>query len=234
MLELGKKFYMTEVAPKNKPGFRLTDQALVNAAWHLENSFAHGVSGGRMGMYAWEWDGIFDYPPVPPGLKIDTDDPVGVTRNLKKAASFFGAALVGVCKLDRRWAYSSIYPHREQKSLPNTLSDEYQYAVALAIGMDYAAIRYSPTSPASAATGLGYSKMAFTAGLLCMESQRESPIIDRTGKVCSGGRSMPRPALPSGPQTARIAPTASEHVRLINPPAGFTIRSGGVLRISLF
>ena len=83
MLELGKKFYMTEVAPKNKPGFRLTDQALVNAAWHLENSFAHGVSGGRMGMYAWEWDGIFDYPPVPPGLKIDT-----------ASASWTGAGLI--------------------------------------------------------------------------------------------------------------------------------------------
>jgi len=42
----------------------------------------------------------FEYPRVPPGLKIDTDDPAGVTRNLKKAATFFGAALVGVCRLD--------------------------------------------------------------------------------------------------------------------------------------
>ncbi len=59
MLKLGKKFYMTEVPPKNKPGFRLTNQALVNAAWHLENTCAQGVAGGRMGMYAWEWDLIF-------------------------------------------------------------------------------------------------------------------------------------------------------------------------------
>jgi len=166
MLALGKKFYMTEVPPKNKPGFRLTDQALVNAAWHLENTFAQGVAGGRMGMYGWEWDRIFEYPRVPPGLKIDTDDPAGVTRTLKKAATFFGAALVGVCQLDRRWVYSSIYSRREQTSLPVALSDEYQYAVALAIEMDYTAIGCSPASPASAATGLGYSKMAFIAGLL--------------------------------------------------------------------
>ena len=33
MLDLGKKFYMTEVPPKDKPGYRLHDQALVNAAW---------------------------------------------------------------------------------------------------------------------------------------------------------------------------------------------------------
>ena len=166
MLQLGKKFYMTEVPPRDKPGFRLTDQALVNAGWHLENTFAQGVAGGKMGMYAWEWDRIFEYPRVPQGLKIDPDDPVGVTLNLKKAATFFGAALAGVCKLDRRWLYSSVYPKREQKSMPNALSEEYQYAVALAIEMDYAAIGCSPASPSSAATGLGYSKMAFIAGLL--------------------------------------------------------------------
>jgi len=59
-LDLGKKFYMTEVPPKDKPGYELNGQALVNASWHLENIFAQGVAGGRMGMYAWEWDKIFD------------------------------------------------------------------------------------------------------------------------------------------------------------------------------
>ncbi|MGD9139498.1 MAG: reductive dehalogenase, partial [Desulfobacterales bacterium] len=82
------------------------------------------------------------------------------------AATFFGAALVGVCKLDRRWVYSSAYPLRDQQSLPNEMPGEYQYAVALGIEMDYSAIHCSPTSPSSAATGLGYSKMAFIAGLL--------------------------------------------------------------------
>jgi len=165
MLELGKKFYMTEVLPKDKPGYRLTDQAMVNASWHLENNFAQGVAGGRMGMYAWQWDRIFEFPRVPPGLKIDIEDPAAVTRDLKKTAVFFGASLVGVCKLDRNWVYSSAYPLREQSSKPNVLPDEYQFAIAIAIEMDYSAIRCSPASPSSAATGLGYSKMAFIAGL---------------------------------------------------------------------
>lgn len=61
MLELGKKFYIEEVSPKNKPGYRLKDQALVNGSWHLENSYAQGVAGGKMGMYGWgEWDKIFE------------------------------------------------------------------------------------------------------------------------------------------------------------------------------
>ncbi len=61
----------------------------MNAGWHLENTFAQGVTGGRMGMYAWEWDRIFEYPRVPPGLKIDTDNPVGVTRALKKPRPYY-------------------------------------------------------------------------------------------------------------------------------------------------
>jgi len=166
MLDLGKKFYMTDVPPKDKAGYRLRDQAMVNAAWHLENNFAQGVAGGRMGMYAWEWDKIFEFPLVPPGLTIDINDPTEVTRDIKKTATFFGASLVGICRLDRSWLYSSAFSLREQKSVPNELPDEYKYAIALAFEMDYKAIGCSPTSPASAATGLGYSKMAFTAGLL--------------------------------------------------------------------
>jgi len=166
MLDLGKKFYMTEVPPKETPGYRLKDQAIVNAAWHLENTFAQGVAGGKIGMYAWEWEQIFEFPLVPPGLKIETDDSMAVTNDIKKAAIFFGASLVGVCKLDRSWLYSSAYPLRDQTSVPNELSDEYQFAIAIAVEMDYEAIRCSPASPSSAATGLGYSKMAFIAGLL--------------------------------------------------------------------
>ena len=166
MLELGKKFYMTEVPPKDKSGYRLKDQALVNAGWHLENTFAQGVVGGGIGMYAWEWDKIFEFPLVPPGHKINVDDAKQTTKDIKNAATFYGASLVGVCEIDRRWVYSSVYPLRNLKSMPNELPEEFKYAVAIAIEMDYKAIRSSPASPASAATGLGYSKMAFTAGLL--------------------------------------------------------------------
>jgi len=166
MLDLGKQFYMTEVPPRNKAGRRLKDQAMVNAAWHLENTFAQGVAGGRMGMYAWKWERIFEYPRVPPGLKIDSNDVRTITADIKKAASFFGASLAGVCKLDRDWVYSAAFPLRDPVSVPNELPGEYQFAIALAVEMDYDAIGCSPSSPSSAATGLGYSKMAFTAGLL--------------------------------------------------------------------
>jgi len=125
LLELGKLFYETEVPPKRKSGYSLKDQAMVNASWRLENAFAQGVLGGRMGLYGWEWDGKFDYPLVPPGLKVDINDPAEIAKGIKKAASFFGAARVGICELDRRWLYSAAYPLMEQRSVPNELQDEY-------------------------------------------------------------------------------------------------------------
>lgn len=79
----------------------------MNAAWHLENSFAKGVMGGRERLYA--WGRKFSYPRVPSGLRTTVDDPMKVTREIKKVATFFGASLVGVCELDRRWLYSYLY-----------------------------------------------------------------------------------------------------------------------------
>ena len=166
LLSLGEKFYRSPVAPRNRAGRRLADLALVNASWHLENICAQGVGSGKTGLYAWQWEEIFNYPRVPRGLRIDTADPETVTRELKRAARFFGAALVGVCELDRDWLYASVYSRRKRRALPNDVPAEYRHAVVVAVEMDYGAIGCSPGGPASAATGLGYSKMAFVAGLL--------------------------------------------------------------------
>jgi reductive dehalogenase len=169
-LEMGRKFYFESVMPRDKPGYELKDQALVNASWLLENDFAQGTRGGKMGLYSWTWKGEFDYPRVRPGLTIPDADPKLVTRDVKKAASLFGAGLVGVCEVDRRWLYSPTYnlTHEGGQTMPNELDDSYKYAVVLAVEMDYEAIGYAPAHPASAAAGMGYSKMAFAAGLLAL------------------------------------------------------------------
>jgi len=169
MMDLGRKFHKGEVMPRDKPGYTLQDQALVNASWHLENSFAKGVRGGREGLYAWDWEGKFCYPLVPPGLRITVDDPQKITTEVKKVATFLGASLVGVCELDRRWLYSYAYFMYGEGGEPVEkieIPEEYKYAIAIAIEMDYKGISCSPAHPASAATGLNYSKMAFMAGLL--------------------------------------------------------------------
>lgn len=169
ILDLGQKFRMEEVMPKDKPGYRLQDQAFVNAAWHLESNFAGGIRSGRKGLYAWDWDGKFTYPLVPSGLRITVDDPMKITRGIKKVARFFGASLVGVCELDKRWLYSHAYsPYIEgDKPIEKIeIPEAYKYAIVIAIEMDYKGISCSPAHPASVATGTVYSKMAFVAGLL--------------------------------------------------------------------
>ncbi len=170
MAALGEKFYHAPVRPREKSGYRLKDLSLVNAAWRVEREFAQGVRGGRMGLYNWTWDGKFSFPRVPSGLQISDDEARCMTGTVKRAATLFGASLVGICELDRRWIYEQAYLLTPDggKVAENTIPEEFRYAIVIAVEMDYPAIQTSPAAPASAATGMGYSKMAYVAGLLAL------------------------------------------------------------------
>lgn len=177
---IGEKWSLEEVMPRDKPGYRLQDMAFANAAWHLEDNFGGRETGRNldgMSLYDWDWDGRFSSPNVPSGLRIKVDDPIKITREVKKVATFFGASLVGVCELDRRWVYSYAYhPDFRAETLTDfaigarteaiNIPEDYRFAIAIAIEMDYAGINCSPACPATAAVGIGYSKMAFIAGSL--------------------------------------------------------------------
>ena len=112
----------------------------------------------------------------PEGTRIDTSDPQRITGIIKKVATYFGADLVGICKLDRRWVYSHTYeadPYRvgntEQPtgtSKPQEIPEEFQYAVVMGFTMDYNLYKYFASPIAGAATGLGYSQMGFTNAFL--------------------------------------------------------------------
>ena len=79
-----------------------------------------------------------------------------LTESIKRSALFAGAVKVGITKLDRRWLYTA---NRVGESY--NIPDSVKYAIVALIEMDYDAIASSPAFPASAATALGYSKMAF-------------------------------------------------------------------------
>ncbi|MFC1978608.1 reductive dehalogenase [Chloroflexota bacterium] len=92
-------------------------------------------------------------PPKPTeGAKIDVSDPQKITRYIKKVATSFGADLVGICKLDRRWVYSHSYHYKAGESVlgigiheRQEIPDEFQYAIVMAFGGDYNMRRYFPT-----------------------------------------------------------------------------------------
>lgn len=167
--ELGRRFYGLWEPDEKRPGYGHLDMALKNAGYYLDMGFARGLLSGRWGLYSWEskpWGENIQ----PKNLKLRIDDPATATRNLKRAAAFFGASLVGVCRLDRRWLYSHHY-YPPLSGMPDPIEkveipEEYQWAIVLAYAGDYETFRYAPAYPAGAGVGLGYSNMAFTAGLL--------------------------------------------------------------------
>jgi len=76
------------------------------------------------------------------------------TALVKSTARAFGAALVGVCRLNRSWLYAGDGEGRAR--VPESLD----WAVVFAVAMDPGAIRTSPGPGASAATRVGYMRAA--------------------------------------------------------------------------
>ena len=191
LIDPGRQFYGV-VYPKDRPGYRLEDMAFDQAGWYAEQAFAMGNLGGNRGLYSWETPKIFysDYRP-PTDLKLTVDDPSAMTRMIKKVAKAYGASLVGVCELDRRWVYSHRQDVLEKKYEPIEIPKEYKYAIALAFEMDYDLIKLSPTHTSGAGPTSAYGRMALT-----------------TGSVAQFIRYLGYKAIPMGNDTATSIPIA--------------------------
>lgn len=145
-----------------KPGHTPLNFALTDASWYFEDHFAMGNSGSNLkGLYAWE--SLDKSNEVKQKVVLSPEE---ATRHVKKAARFFGAALVGACELNSLWLYSHVTNDFTGELHELNLPEKFGYAIVMAIEMDYDFIKTSPTGGSSAATGLGYSKMAFVAGLM--------------------------------------------------------------------
>lgn len=140
-----------------RPGYTRVDYALAEAVWTVHDVWIEAFSWRRL------------VRPRGPSLMGDewhrerymVEDEAEMTRQLKRAARFHGASLVGVAEFDRRWLYANKRFDLESLELPG----EIRYSVVMAIEMDEVGIATSPSCPAAAATGLGYSKMAFIASI---------------------------------------------------------------------
>jgi len=171
---IGDKFVTAIRHEKDKPGSTTEEQAFDKAGWALEIYFARGVFGGNYGLYS--WDSQVKVSTQPQDLKLTGGDPVKMSKVIKKVAKFFGASLVGVCEIDRRWIYSNycnvpvlLYPSVSVSGVeegPIEIPEEYKYAVVMDFEEDYEAIKCSPTNIAAAATGRGYSGEAYTTYLV--------------------------------------------------------------------
>jgi len=103
---------------RERPGYTLLDHALKRASSRITqlavfNMYKPNPSPVTMAITAAMAGAYSRRQPMPEKprerMKIDVSDPEVLTRNVKKAAWYFGADLVGVCRLDRRFVYSHTY-----------------------------------------------------------------------------------------------------------------------------
>jgi len=128
---------------EGKPGYSRIDFALAHASWIVHDSFEDGFSRKRIkqfrtptAMKKLDWT----------KTKCKIEDARKMSTYIKRAARLFGASLVGVCKLNRKWLYAKV-------KLPR----KFENVIVMAVEMDANGIATSPTAIAAAATGVGYS-----------------------------------------------------------------------------
>lgn len=159
-----KRFY-EEIVYQQKIGYRKLDYAFRNATWNLEWGFGFGNARSNYGLYSWEGvvDRIKRY--VETGDRVK-ETPEEMSHIIKKVARFLGAGVTGICRVHPNWVYSHEFNLLSREHYPINIPEDSHTAIVIAIPMDYGTIRSSPSGVSAAATGLGYSKMAFVANLL--------------------------------------------------------------------
>jgi reductive dehalogenase len=164
MQPYSQRFY-GEAVYQEKIGYRKIDYALRNASWNLEWSAALGNSQSNYGLYSWEG--------FPEKIRhfVEKDGPVEGTpedmaNTVKKAAKLLGADLVGITRLLPNWVYSSEFNVLTGEHYPIDVPEGCNYAIVMAIAMDYESLRARFTSVAGASVGKGYSDMAYLANLV--------------------------------------------------------------------
>ncbi len=136
-----------DIIANGKPGYSRVDFALAHASWIVHDAFEGGFS--------WKKIKLYGTPAATIGIdwtktKHEIDDPCKMSTFTKRAANLFGASLVGICKLNRDWLYADV-----------DIPEKFENVIVMAVEMDADGIATSPAAPAAAATGAGYSKMAF-------------------------------------------------------------------------
>jgi reductive dehalogenase len=159
------RLYFGYHQPLETPGFTLREEALNDASWWIDLQFGSDQFTGGKGLHAWEAEQYSSHR-VTRGMKLDGASPIEMTRLVKKTAKFFGASLVGICRLDRRWIYSHSYHTLSKEHKPIEIPPEFEFAVVMAHEMRYDAIQQAPNLIGSAAAASVYSRMAGITGLV--------------------------------------------------------------------
>ncbi len=144
-------------------------------------------------------DGLWDWGEPVGDTQYPVEDRWEMSRKIKEMAYYYGADRIGIAELDSRWVYSRYYDRVTQEEGDLSLEGEpapesetnisYDYAIAIAVKMDWEGIKESPDWKASAAVAKGYSNVAEVAS-----------------KLAKYIRGLGYPAVPSGNDTTLSVP----------------------------
>jgi epoxyqueuosine reductase len=148
---------------------------------HAEYRGYSGHVDGVGGLYGWDDE-------VNP-VQYPVTSVSGMSALVKRAALLYGADLVGICQIDKRWVYSNRFDRETGAYAP--LDIPYKYAVVMGVRMNSDFIIESPGFSASAATALAYSRMA-----------------ELSASLAKYIRALGYPAVPSGNDTTQSIPMA--------------------------
>ena len=155
-----------ELVYQERPGYDKLAYSLQSAAWNTEDAFGYEeATGSPLALYSWTPQEGRPRQCAVTGRPV-REDPERMSRVVKKAARLYGADLVGITRVHESWVYSHSYNKFSRRHEPLELPEGCTTAVVMAWAMDFDAIRTSPTAVAGAGTGVGYSRMAFSANLL--------------------------------------------------------------------
>jgi reductive dehalogenase len=149
--------YFTDLAEfKPAEGFRHRDFALRNASWYIAD-FAADLFEQSCDRK----EGFLDFFTLQrPGAKVQLSGttPEENSHDVKRAAKFLGADLVGLCDFDERWVYTHNYSRQTGAEKPMDLPTDLPHVVVIANSMDLDTIKTVPSALSGAATGQGYSR----------------------------------------------------------------------------
>jgi epoxyqueuosine reductase len=143
---------LSTILAEAQPGYSRIDYALAYASWIVHDAFPGG--------FAWEQIPLQRTPAASTGFDWAKTthmihDPAEMSAHIKQAAQLVGASMTGICRLDQNWLYAGVQ-----------VPDDIQNVIVIAVEMNADGIAASPAVPAAAATGVGYSKMAFILAIL--------------------------------------------------------------------
>ncbi|MCY3412277.1 MAG: reductive dehalogenase [Candidatus Heimdallarchaeota archaeon] len=145
--------FHNEILRENKKGYSRIEMALSSSAWAVYDNLPAAFPNHQTKI---DPEQKFDVDLIPDKEFYKNDDPENMARIIKQVATAFGAAEVGITKINPNW----IYTHNRQGN-EVSLDEDINYAIVMLIEMDLEALQTSPALPSGFATGNGYSRMAF-------------------------------------------------------------------------